>query len=81
MSTSVSQKTSEIKSSLSAIGEDLYKKHQKPTWGYESLSKNNDSSKLNEGNYSQADKYRNENKKLKREIEQLKEDLNNLENN
>lgn len=58
MSNSVSQKTSEIKSSLSAIGEDLYKKHQKPTWGYESLSKNNDSSKLNEGNYSQADKYR-----------------------
>ena len=32
-------------------------------------------------NQSRADKYRNENKKLKREIEQLKEDLNNLENN
>lgn len=58
MSNSVSQKTSEIKSSLSAIGEDLYKKHQKPTWGYEGLSKNNDLSKLNEDNYSQADKYR-----------------------
>ena len=58
MSNSVSQKTSEIKSSLSAIGEDLYKKHQKPTWGYEGLPKNNNLSKLNEDNYSQADKYR-----------------------
>ena len=32
-------------------------------------------------NQSRADKYRNENEKLKHEIEQLKADLSNLENN